>query len=411
MQTNRRTFLTVAGSTTLVALAPTIPGFLRRAVAYENAQGKAAAGERVLVVIQLTGGNDGLNTVIPFADDEYAKNRFSLKHDQNSVLKVDDYIGLHPSLRGMADLLEQEKLAIVQGVGYPHPNRSHFESMDIWHTAVAKLPVARSGWLGRGLDSAQRDGGDLPALHLGGEVQPLALAARDVAVPSLASLDGFKLNTGGDGELARVIRQNASVARASSDELLSFLQANTAGALAASERVERATKEYQSSAAYPGTALAEKLRGVAQLINAGLNTRIYYVALDGFDNHSNQRDAHAGLLNELSGAVAAFMNDVNEHGHGERVMVMTFSEFGRRVRENASQGTDHGAAAPMLLAGPRVKSGLVGKHPSLTDLDDGDLKFHTDFRRVYAAVLRHWLGWPPAAIVGDDFAPIDVIRT
>jgi uncharacterized protein (DUF1501 family) len=411
MHTSRRTFLTVASSTTLVALSPAVPAFLRRAAALENGSGNSPAGERVLVVLQLTGGNDGLNTVIPYADDDYAKNRFSLRHDVNSVLKIDDYVGLHPSLRGFAELLEQDRLAIVQGVGYRNPNRSHFESMDIWHTAVPKLPAQRSGWLGRGLDAARRDGGDLPAIHLGSEVQPLALATRDVAVPSLASLDGFKLNTGGDRDLARAIRENAGIARPASDELLGFLQVNTTAALAASERVERAMKDYRSGTDYPGTALAQKLRGVAQLINAGLNTRIYYLALDGFDSHSNQRDAHAGLLSELSGAVAAFLSDVSEHGHSERVLVMTFSEFGRRVKENASQGTDHGAAAPMFLAGAQVQPGLIGEHPSLTDLDDGDLKFHTDFRGVYAAVLRDWLGWAPGPIVGDDITPIDVIRT
>ena len=146
------------------------------------------------------------------------------------------------------------------------------------------------------------------------------------------------------------------------------------------------------------------------MINAGLKTRIYYVTLDGFDTHSNQRDAHAGLLNQLSGAVSAFLEDITHHGHGRRLMVMSFSEFGRRVKENASNGTDHGAAAPMFLAGQNVIGGLMGEHPSMTDLDDGDVKFHTDFRRVYAGVLHQWLGWDAAALIGKQFAPLDVVQ-
>jgi uncharacterized protein (DUF1501 family) len=243
-------------------------------------------------------------------------------------------------------------------------------------------------------------------------VQPLALAAHDVAVPSLQSLDRFRLKTGGDRELERTIHAAAEATREStSDDLLGFLHANTSGALAASQRIEKSVKNYQTSVSYPGTALGQKLRSVAQLISAGLNTRIYYVAMDGFDTHSSQRDAHSGLLSELSGGVSAFLEDMSQHGHGERVMVMTFSEFGRRVKENASRGTDHGAAAPMFLAGKRVKSGLIGKHPSLTDLDDGDLKHHTDFRSVYAGVLRDWLKWDAAAIVGKEFTPVEVVRT
>jgi len=415
MPTTRRSFLTLAGSTTVVALSHQMPAFLRQAAASAELSGnKNKAGENVLVVVQLSGGNDGLNTVIPYGDDAYHRNRFSLDYGASAVLKIDDYHGLHPAMRGFADLLEAGKLSIVQGVGYPNPNRSHFESMDIWHTARREVPSPATGWLGRGLDethAAKQSGGDLRALHFGPEAQPLALRARDVAVPSLRSLDSFRLRTGGDRRLRQSILEAAEAERDAEDDLLAFLQTNTTAALRAAERVERAVTHHQSPVRYPGTGLARKLRSVAQLINAGLNTRIYYVTLDGFDTHSNQREAHAGLLAELSGAVSAFLEDLAHRGHGERVAVMTFSEFGRRVKENASNGTDHGAAAPMLLAGERVVSGLIGAHPSLTDLDDGDLKFHTDFRRVYAGLLKDWLGWDPAPIVGERFAPLDVVRT
>jgi len=399
--------MSLAGSATVVALSPTIPAFLRRAAAASD----VASGETVLVVVQLTGGNDGLNTVIPYGDDEYQRNRFALKYGKNEVLKIDDYVGFHPSLKGFSDLLEANKLAILQGVGYPNPNRSHFESMDIWHTARHALPAGQTGWLGRSLDALGKDDRDLPALHLGRGPQPLALAARDVTATSLSSLADFRLNIGGDAQLRQAIFDAASIKRESNDELLNFLQSSTESAFDSAQRVEKLTKGYNTSVNYPVTGLAEKLKSVAQLISAGLKTRIYYLTLDGFDTHSNQRAAHAALLTELSGAVNAFMEDIAHQGHGERVALMTFSEFGRRVKENASGGTDHGAAAPMFLAGANVNSGLIGEHPSLTDLEDGDVKFHTDFRSVYAGVLKHWLGWNPAPIVGKQFKPMDVFNS
>ena len=406
MLTNRREFLSTTAAATVVGLSSQIPWFLRRAAAVEA----DTDGENILVIVQLSGGNDGLNTVIPYGDDAYHRNRFSLGYRANAVLKIDDYHGLHPAMRGFADLLEAGELSIIQGVGYPRPNRSHFESMDIWHTALRDVPSLATGWLGRGLDIAKRTGGDLPAMHFGGEVQPLALRGRDVAVPSLRSLESFRLDTGGDQRLKQTIREAASARRDNGNDLLSFLQANTTAALHAADRLEQAAKSDRGAARYPGTDLARKLKSIAQLIHAGLNTRIYYVTLDGFDTHSNQRDAHAGLLGELSGAVAAFLKDVQEQGHGERVLVMTFSEFGRRVKENASNGTDHGAAAPMFLAGHRAIGGLMGEHPSLTELDDGDVKFHTDFRRVYAGVLSQWLTWDAAALIGKEYAPLDVVK-
>lgn len=407
MRTSRRRFLSLAGSATVVALSPTIPLFLRRAAAGSH----ASRGETVLVVVQLTGGNDGLNTVIPYGDDEYQRNRFALKYGKSDVLKIDDYVGFHPSLKGFAELLEANKLAVVQGVGYPNPNRSHFESMDIWHTARHALPAEPIGWLGRGLDTIDKNERNLPALHLGRSPQPLALAARDATATSLSSLADFRLNTGNDATLQRAIYDSVSEDRESEDELLSFLQSSTSSALESAERVELLTKDYQTSVNYPATGLAQQLKSVAQLISAGLNTRIYYLTLDGFDTHSNQRAAHAALLAELSGAVSSFIEDVAHQGHGERVALMTFSEFGRRVKENASGGTDHGAAAPMFIAGANIRSGLVGKHPSLTDLDDGDVKFHTDFRSVYAGVLKNWLGWNPRTIVGEEFDPINVFES
>jgi uncharacterized protein (DUF1501 family) len=369
-------------------------------------------GEKVLVIVQLSGGNDGLNTVVPYADDDYHRNRSLLRIGAGQVLKIDDHLGLHPSLGALRELLEQSRLSIVQGVGYPNPNRSHFESMDIWHTAELELESGgggrRTGWIGRYLDLAHAsDGQDVPALHLGAGRQPLAMTGQSARAVSVQSLEAFRLNDGGDAHLRRAIETTAGQPRAG-DDLLRFLQRSTVAALAGSARVQEALKSYSTPVNYPPTTLAQQLRTIAQLIEAGLSTRIYYVSLDGFDTHSSQAAAHAGLLQQLGDAVAAFMKDVHHHGHGERVLLMTFSEFGRRVKENASAGTDHGVAAPMFIAGNGIRPGPVGRHPSLTDLDDGDLKHHTDFRSVYATLLDRWLGYDSVKVLGAKFehAPI-----
>jgi uncharacterized protein (DUF1501 family) len=370
-------------------------------------------GERLLVVVQLSGGNDGLNTVIPYADENYRKLRPSLAIDRGSVLKIDNQWGLHPRLTGLSKLLENRQLAIVQSVGYPNPNRSHFESMDIWHSANSK-PDRKTGWLGRSFD-AQRSSleasGDPPGLHLGAENQPLALAARDVHAPSVHSLSQFRLETGGDAGQRRAVEALTAAPRASAGDLLQFVQTRSTSALRVSGRLEAAVGNYRATAAYPATPLAAKLKQVAQFIDAGLGTRVYYVTLDGFDTHSNQAAAHGGLLDQLGGALAAFAEDLQSHGHLDRVATLVFSEFGRRVAENASRGTDHGAAAPVLLVGGRVHSGLIGAPPRLDDLQDGDLKFGIDFRCIYAAILERWLSWPSATILGSGFAPAEVFAT
>jgi uncharacterized protein (DUF1501 family) len=337
-----------------------------------------------------------LNTVIPFKDERYRRARPSLAQPATSVLRVTDEIGLHPSLRGFSTLLEANRLAILQGVGYPNPNRSHFESMDIWHTARTDLADRSTGWLGRATDADKAGGAassDPPAMHVGAEVQPLALMGRDVVAPSLRSLEQFRLSRQiAKGERA-AIQQFSDAPRSGASDLLQYVTARTTDALQLSQRMESADSPYRTMVKYPSLPLAEKLKQIAQLIDAGLKTRVYYVALDGFDTHSEQADAHSGLLSQLGGSLAAFTEDLEQHGHLDRVTTLVFSEFGRRVQENSSRGTDHGAAAPVFLIGNQVQPGLVGRHPDLDDLDDGDLKFHTDFRGIYAALLANWLGW------------------
>lgn len=370
-----------------------------------------AEGDRILVVVQLSGGNDGLNSVIPVRDDSYYKRRPNLAIPRAQCHSIDDQTGLHPSLRGLADLLQSRQLCIVQGVGYPKPNRSHFESMDIWHTCQTSKEPRTTGWLGKLFESPdiRSVGKDAVGLHLGGEQQPLALQSRTVRIPSIRSIEEFKLQADGNPQFRTLVSELASADRAAVSDLLGFVQTSTSTALVASERVAAAQSDYKAAREYPDTGLAQKLRIVAQLINAGLRTRVYYVTLDGFDTHAQQAESHAALSREWGDALQAFVQDLSSHGHGKRVLTMCFSEFGRRVEENASKGTDHGAAAPVFLAGDAVQSGVIGLQPDLTDLDDGDLKFHTDFRQVYATILEQWLGTNSQSIIGADYPTLPLI--
>jgi uncharacterized protein (DUF1501 family) len=276
--------------------------------------------------------------------------------------------------------------------------------MDIWHSAQPEVARPQDGWLGRSIARMDRaQGGDVPALHLGPQELPLALLSHERPVPSVESLENFRLRTSGGALPAAALSQLATSPRPD-NPLLAFVQRSTLAAYASSQQVQDALADERSAASYPGFGLARKLQSIAHLIDAGLSTRIYYVSLDGFDTHANQGQAHAGLLNELSSSLAAFVEDLAQRGHLDRVLVITFSEFGRRLKENASQGTDHGAAAPLFVLGSAIQPGPLGKHPSLTELDgEGDLKHHTDFRRVYATLLDRWLGCPSRDVLGGDF--------
>jgi uncharacterized protein (DUF1501 family) len=406
---SRRQFLggSLAASAGLAIGSP-VPGPWMQALASD-----AVGGERILVVIQFSGGNDGLNTVIPYSNEEYRKARPKLAISKSDVLKIDDELGLHPSLGGASKLLERGRLSIVQGVGYAAPNRSHFESMDIWHSCRRKEERGTDGWLGRWIGSRASDKQtDSLGLHLGGDQQPLALAARGVQVPSIASVDQFRLKIADEGISGNAMLSNKSTetkTKSDGDDLLGFLQASTEAAVAASERLEKALKTPDTQSEFPQTDLGEKLRVISRLILAGLSTRVYYITLDGFDTHSQQAVAHAGLLRHWSDALDAFVRRMERAGQADRVLVMTFSEFGRRVQENASEGTDHGAAAPVFFAGCSLPKPVIGKLPSLTDLDDGDLKFHTDFRSVYATVVEQWFKDKSKQVLGESYPTINLL--
>lgn len=402
-----------------LAIGCPIPGPWMQALARDIAN-----SQRILVVIQLSGGNDGLNTVVPYTSEEYRKARPKLAIPTKDVLKIDDDFGLHPSLRGAANLLERGRLSIVQGVGYASPNRSHFESMDIWHTCRRKEDRGVDGWLGRWIASqSPNEQNDALGLHLGSEQQPLALAARGVQVPSVASVDQFRLKITDPGQnpglMDDEMQSNAGrntvgnagsndQSKQDSEDLLGFLQASTEAAVVASARLEQALKTPDTESEFPQSALGEKLRVISRLILAGMSTRIYYVTLDGFDTHSQQSVAHAGLLRQWGDALDAFIQRLERAGQADRVLVMTFSEFGRRVQENASEGTDHGAAAPIFFAGCPLPKPILGKLPSLTDLDDGDLKFGIDFRSVYATVMEKWFEEKSGPILNESFPLVPI---
>jgi uncharacterized protein (DUF1501 family) len=410
MTPTRRDLLKLAGHSAALCLAgAALPSLLLRSAL---AAGRDADG-RVLVVVQLTGGNDGLNTVVPHGDDDYARARPLLRIPPAQVHRINDMLGLHPALASLHRLYADGKVAIVQGVGYPNPNRSHFESMDIWHTATLSAPAGgrSTGWLGRWLDAAPPGGWtDAPAVHLGDDRQPLALASQRVRAATVADPGVFRLREE-QSSGATWIDAAIQAARPQADDLLTFMQRSAESALASSRRVQQTLGGGRLDGSYPNSPLARQLQIAAQLIAGGLDTRLYYTAIAGFDTHANQLASHAGLLRQFSDAVAAFIDDLARRRCADRVTVVAFSEFGRRVAENASAGTDHGAAAPMFLVGPKVRAGLIGDHPSLTRLVQGDLIHHTDFRAVYAAVLSRWLGVAdPAAILGGQFPTIELFK-
>jgi uncharacterized protein (DUF1501 family) len=407
----RRDFLKTSS---MIALGSTVPSFLSKTAAQAPVANRPGARDTILVVIQLTGGNDGLNTVIPYADPNYARLRPTLRQPREQVRRINDQIGLHPSMNAMADLLQDQSLCVVQGVGYPNPSQSHFRSMDIWQAASTERDLPE-GWIGKALRH-------IPAassFHLAGtnETAPLALTGSPVRVPSITSLADFQLRLEAAGNADRraqqqVIETTAAPASANaSGGLLDFVQRTAANTYASSHRLQELARTYEPRVPYPASGLANHLRLAAQLIDAGLGARLFYVTLDGFDTHAGQAGPHGNLLREVSDAISAFYRDLSQRGHRDRLLIMTFSEFGRRAQENGSRGTDHGSAAPMFLVGGRVKAGLVGAHPSLTSLEDGNLRHHTDFRQVYATLLDSWLGVPSRQVLGREFQPVDVLRS
>lgn len=415
MATTRRDFL-------LAGLGAAAVPLLSR-LSWARALDGAKEG-RVLLVVELGGGNDGLNTVVPFADEGYASARKTLRIEKGDVLPVADGIGLRRELAGVKGRFDRGQLAIVQGVGYPGPDRSHFRSTDIWHSASLEPESARSGWIGRLCEcssAGQRApiGAGRPALMVGTQKVPLALIGERSTALQVADAGPLRAPLGPADAAATARREALERLAAGTIPSGAPSGAAEAGALAllkdvarataeSAARVEAAVEKGRSSVAYPDSRLARELKLAAQLIAGGFECAVYFVRQDGYDTHAFQADTHALLLAELDGALTAFLADVEGARALDRVAVLVYSEFGRRVRENGSKGTDHGAAAPLFVLGGGVKGGLVGDHPSLraADLDggaDGDLVHAIDFRRVYATLLKEWFDVAPARVLGAEF--------
>jgi uncharacterized protein (DUF1501 family) len=392
---SRRHFLT---RSSLLALAPTVPGFLAR-TARATSPGR---DDRVLVVVELNGGNDGINTVVPYADEGYTKHRKSLRLPKDRLVQLNDQIGLHPSLKDAGTLLDSGQLTIVQGVGYPNPSRSHFQSMATWHTARLD-PEEHSGpgWLGRGLDSGNTAGS---SLFVGSDQPPVAIRGRRSSVAAIERLEDFTLESNHRSIASSGTQQPSNDASA-------FVERSLLDAYATASQMRQLAGRANDTR-YPETKLADRLRLIAQLMKGGSESRVFYTVQSGYDTHNAQLQTHGNLLRELSGALKAFLDDLTTTKLADRVVILVFSEFGRTVAENGSAGTDHGTSGPVFLAGPNVRGGLVGATPSLLELDpkNGDLKTAIDFRRIYGTLLEQWLGLPAHAALGGDFGKLPVIR-
>ncbi len=417
----RREFLrtTTLGS----AMTWTLPAFIDLTMRSLHAEALQSTTQHVtgrdstiLVVLQLAGGNDGLNTVVPWGNDYYYQARPRLAIAQNDVLKINDELGFHPEMSGLQTLYEDGKLAIIQGAGYPNPNRSHFRSMEIWQTATDADRFEQHGWLGRFFDHECAGMDAAIGIHLTHNA-PQAFAARQpkgVATSprqsrySTTMRGGFEL----DATDGASISELGGVGQLNADERpLDFIQRTALDAKVSEAQISKALDAHPGEGQYPAHRLGQELEMIARLIAGGMSTRVYYVSQGGYDTHVNQTSTHSRLLKDMSDAVYAFVNDLKAQGNLDRVAIMTFSEFGRRVRQNASSGTDHGAAAPVFVAGGNVHGGLYAKMPSLApeDLDRGDLRHATDFRSIYATLLEKHLYASHVPILGRSFPLLDFI--
>lgn len=414
------------------SLAWTLPAFLTRTMNTLHAaadgaitQGVTGRDGNILVVLQLAGGNDGLNTVIPIGNDDYRRARSVIGIPDNLALKIDSATGLHPSLAGLASAYASGDLAIVQGVGYPNPNRSHFRSTEIWATATDSNKSSNTGWIGRYFDNACAGCDASVGIAMGSQSPQSFVAKTPTGVLCETGGGGSKkkknrsatgsLETDGTmmaeeegGEAGGSIGALPGPTNLGKLSALDFLERTEMDAKVSKEEIAKASAKAKNAVPYPGSKLGQQFSMISRLIGGGMPTRIYYLSQGGYDTHTEQKGAHERLLKEMSEAVTAFLADLKAQGNLGRVSLMTFSEFGRRVKENASGGTDHGAAAPLFLAGGGIKAGLFGSMPSLApqNLFDGDVKYNVDFRSVYATVLEKHLGVKSEGILGGSFSPL-----
>lgn len=386
MHLSRRSFL--IDGLKVSALVPALP-----ALGQAARLARADADDRVLVVLQLTGGNDGLNTVVPHAQDAYYRLRPNLGQPRAQLHALDDDHGLHPQMAGLGELFEEGQLAVLNGIGLPSSDRSHFRSFEIWHSAKVAGPPGDVGWLGRLSDQLSvRAPGTLPALAIEGGNLPLSMRGERFLAPTVRDPRGFRT----ERAAARFADARDSLLVDGGSDDLAFLRNTARATYATAARMTEITAD-DGGVPYPGDDLARRFKLVAQLIAGNFGTRIFHLSLGGFDTHSRQAPVHADLLRRVSGALTAFQRDLVDKGVAERVVTFAFSEFGRRAQENGSKGTDHGNGAPAFLMGAKVQGGMHGETPDLARLADGDVPVTTDFRRVYTMLERDWLALTPSS--------------
>lgn len=394
------------GTVSGLTVSATANHVFARALAQTPLAGLPGSQDRCLVIINLGGGNDGLNCVVPHGDAEYYRLRPSLAIAQSEVLAIDSHLGLNPKMAAFKSLYDRGLVAIVQGVGYPDPNYSHFRSTEIWQTAAPER-YEHTGWLGRYFDEAALPQSNLFNGIAISQTVPEVLASNKTDIPAVPTIAGYGLGFDRLPALSKAFNQDAR------DAKLPFKSPYLAHVMEIEDHAQRGSEElpkliagYKTDASYPATPLGRSLALAAQIVGSNLGTRVIYVEHASFDTHANQRAVQDRMLMQFSDAVAAFYADLAAHGNDKRVLTMTFSEFGRRVQENASHGTDHGQASPLFLIGGGVRGGLYGRVPDLGNLDNGNLRWSTDFRSVYATVLERWLGRPASPVLGGSFPAI-----
>jgi len=405
---NRSSFL--LGAVSGIAVAANTDSFFAQALAQPALPGLPGdAADRVLVVLNLAGGNDGLNTVVPHGLDQYYRFRPRIAVPAADVLRLNDQIGLNPKMRSLKAMYDRGQVAIVQGAGYPHPDHSHFRSTQIWQSASPDS-YERTGWIGRFLDETKPAATNLFSGVAIADVLPDVMVAKTVDVPALSNLRSYGLRSDKRSDARDTFASLVHDARVPfQSPYLGTVMEIEAHAQRGSEELPKLVAGYKSTASYPAVPLGRSLALAAQIVGSRLGTRVIYVQHGSFDTHVSQKNTQDNLLGLLSDSLSAFYDDLAAHGNDKRVLTMTFSEFGRRVAENASLGTDHGEAGPMFLVGGGVKGGIYGEHPSFDQLDNGDIVFTTDFRSVYTTIVERWLGRPSAGVISGSFQTLPLL--
>jgi uncharacterized protein (DUF1501 family) len=392
MVIKRREFLQIGS---LASASFMVPKFLK---AFEG-KPMVPPGNKVLVVLQMSGGNDGLNTVIPVRNDIYYKERPRLGIAKDKALALTDEVGLNPALTAFKSLYDEGNLGILNSVGYPEPDRSHFRSMDIWHTASASNEYLSTGWLGKFLDS-QCKNCDKPtqALELD---DVLSLALKGEQVKGLALTDPKKLYNASQAQFFKALNKQH---RYEHERPVDYLYKTMAETISSADYIYQQSKLHPSAEVYPNSELGRNLKTISSLILSDINTKVYYVSIGSFDTHIGQENTQKRLFTEISDAVKAFTTDLKKNNRFNDVLLMTFSEFGRRVSQNASGGTDHGTANNMFfVSGGLKEKGVLNEMANLADLNEGDLKYKVDFKNVYATILNKWLGADDKAVLGKKY--------